>query len=134
MQVESQTTELLTITKDWFNHLLDSDPLKKILAVAKQPFAELHVPGLEVIKSLALLPWGQDYLNCQPGFEEYLLDRNTEKSKEGMEMKYEIVKMLIHSPTAAGIFSSETMLRFKTFELQGPFYVPMQTIVAFDST
>lgn len=129
----SQTTELLLLTKDWFDLLSDSDPLKKILAVAKQPFAELHIPGLQVIESLAGLPWGQEYLRNQPGFEEYLIDRRTETTKDGMERKFEIVRTLVNSPTASGVFGNESFLRLRTFESQGPFYVQTQSLVAFDS-
>ena len=73
-------------------------------------------------------------MNAQPGFNEYLLDRSTEQTKEGKEGKYSIVKTLVDSPTAMELFGRVYFVRLKEFEREGPFYVKVESAVAFEST
>ena len=67
-----------------------------------------------------------------PGFNEYLLDRSTEKTKEGKESKFEIVKALAESPTTLNIFGQPYYVKLKAFYLQGPLYVQTESQVAFE--
>jgi 26S proteasome non-ATPase regulatory subunit 5 len=136
LPVEHQTNELLALTEHWFSLLSDgagTDVLRVILSVAKQPFAELRLVALGLIRSLALVLWGQRILHSHPGFNEYLLDRSTEGTKEGLEEKFSIVKTLVESPTVADVFGWEYVARLRTYERDGPFYVRRETQVAMDN-
>lgn len=48
------------------------------------------------------------------------------------DAKFEIVKTLAESPTAATSFGNVTLLRFREFVHEGPFYVQAQTEVAIE--
>lgn len=48
-----------------------------------------------------------------PTFCEYLLDRSTEKEKEGFDMKFGIIRKLISSPTVNEVFTPQYILKLK---------------------
>ena len=103
MKVSEQTSETSQLSEKWFHHL-DPNMLNIVVGIAKQPFPELRLSSHSVLKTLSALPWGQKKMNEFPGFNEYLLDRSTEKTKEGKESKFQIVKSLAESPTTLNIF------------------------------
>lgn len=131
LQVEEQTVDLLGLTEKWFNQL-GPKSFEMIMGVAKQPFLDLRCSAYQVISALALQPWGQRVMNELPGFNEYILDRSTEKVKEGKDVKFGIVKILAESPTVADIFGQPFYVKLKALCLQGPFYVEAQSEVAFE--
>ena len=100
--------------------------------MAKQPFPDLRIRVFSVFGALAQLPWGQRQMNAHPGFNEYLLDRNTEKTKETKEAKYDVVKILAESPTCLDVFGRPYQLRLEQFVNEGPFYVRVEAAVAFE--
>ena len=102
------------------------------MSLADQPFAELRVAIMFVFQALGLQPWGQTVMNNHPGFREYLLDRSTEKTKEGKEGKYEIITILANSPTVRDTFGDPYYVQLKTYCAQGPFYVRVQSEVAME--
>lgn len=78
------------------------------------------------------MPWGQEMLNAHPGFNEYILDRNTEKSKDTKEAKYKVVKILAESPTSLNVFGRPYHMCLQQFCNEGPFYVRVEAAVAFE--
>ena len=48
-----------------------------------------------------------------PTFSEYLLDRNTEKEKEGCELKYNVISALVASQTSGVVFSPAYLMKLK---------------------
>ena len=90
------------------------------MSVADQPFPELRVAILLVFQALAFQPW------------EYLLERSTEKNKEGEEGKYAIIQILADSPTVRDVFGDPYYVQLKTYCSEGPFYVRAQTQVAME--
>ena len=102
------------------------------MSIAKQPFPELRLSAHGLLSALAVLPWGQKKLCEFPGFNEYLLDRSTEKAKEGKESKFEIVRTLAESPTTQDIFGQPYFVQLKAYFLQGAFYVQTESQVAFE--
>ena len=101
------------------------------MSVADQPFPELRVANLLVFQALAFQPWGQTIMNDHPGFREYLLDRSTEKNKEGKEGKYAIIQILADSPTVRHVFGDPYYVQLK-LSSEGPFYVRAQAQVAME--
>ncbi|XP_076232215.1 26S proteasome non-ATPase regulatory subunit 5 [Calliopsis andreniformis] len=119
-----QDNRILSLTKSWFDSLCD-DPVGMIVAISKQPFADIRQAGLEVLAVIASQVWGQEYISSFPGLVEFLLDRNVEHCKECKVAKYEVVKQL--SESEPNIFDASTMQKFMEFVQQGPYYVEIQT-------
>lgn len=130
-QVPDQTAELLKLTEYWYGHF-GNNTFQYLMSLADQPFAELRVAILSMFKALGQQPWGQSIMNNHPGFREYLLDRSTEKTKEGKEVKYEIIATLANSPTVRDIFGDPYYVQLKTYCSEGPFYVRAQAEVAME--
>ncbi|XP_043795396.1 26S proteasome non-ATPase regulatory subunit 5 [Apis laboriosa] len=129
IQKIEQDNRILSLTKSWFDSLCD-DPLGMIVALCRQPFADIRQAGLEVMAVLASQVWGQEYISSYPGLVEFLLDRNIESFKECKEAKYEVVKQLVEAEQ--DIFDANTMQRFREFVNQGPHYVDINTEIAIE--
>ena len=108
--------------------------METVLDLAQQPFVQLRCAALEHFATIALTPWGQKMLNSHPGFNEYLLNRSTENSKEGKEAKYNIVKTLVESPTVQDIFGQPYFLKLKVYVREGPFYILTEAAVALEGS
>ncbi|CAD1469938.1 unnamed protein product, partial [Heterotrigona itama] len=129
VQKAEQDNRILSLTKSWFDSMCD-DPLGMIVALCRQPFADIRQAGLEVMVVLASQVWSQEYISSYPGLVEFLLDRNIESFKECKEAKYEVVKQLVEAEH--DIFDANTMQRFRDFVNQGPHYVEINTEVAIE--
>ena len=104
------------------------------MTMAKQPFTELRCGVINIFQVLASQPWGQKTLYDYPGFEEYLLDRSTEQSKEGKDAKFDVIKTLVESPSGREIFGNVYFVRMNEYVNQGPYYVRVEAAVAMEST
>ncbi|XP_011168763.1 26S proteasome non-ATPase regulatory subunit 5 [Solenopsis invicta] len=124
-----QDNRILSLTKLWFDSLCD-DPLGMIVAICRQPFADIRQASLEVLAVISCQVWGQEYISTYPGLVEFLLDRNIESFKECKDVKYEVVKCL--SQAERNIFDAETMQKFKQFVNEGPYFVDVNTEVAIE--
>ncbi|XP_066999030.2 26S proteasome non-ATPase regulatory subunit 5 [Anabrus simplex] len=131
LKVPDQDTLSLALTKSWFD-ALSPNPLETIMAVSRQPFPELRLAGLQVLNVLAEQSWGQEYMKNHPGLVEFLLDRSMETIKSCKDAKFDVIRTIVESPTAAAIFGHDTMQRLEEFAREGPFYVRGQTEVAIE--
>ncbi len=104
------------------------------MTILDQPFSEIRCHTLDNFGAIALTPWGQKKMNSHPGFNEFLLNRGTEKTKEGKEAKYNVVKTLVDSPTTVDVFGQPYFVRLKVFEREGPFYIQAEAAVAVDGS
>ncbi|XP_033184534.1 26S proteasome non-ATPase regulatory subunit 5 [Bombus vancouverensis nearcticus] len=127
VQKTEQDNRIMSLTKSWFNSMCD-DPMGMILALCRQPFADIRQASLEVMAVVASQVWGQEYMSSYPGLVEFLLDRNVESFKECKEAKYAIVKQLAEAEQ--NVFDANIMQRFAEFVTQGPHYVEANTEVA----
>lgn len=125
-----QDNRSLSLVKSWFDCLCE-EPLKMIVSLCKQPFADIRQASLEVLAVIAQQEWGQELIASHPGLVEFLLDRNVESFKECKDVKFEIVRIL--SESATNVFDASTMLRLKKFVTEGPFHVDAVTEVAMES-
>jgi 26S proteasome non-ATPase regulatory subunit 5 len=66
LQVADQDTLSLAITKSWFEQLAPN-PMELVVSVCRQPFTELRLAGLQVLRVLAEQQWGQENINSTPG-------------------------------------------------------------------
>lgn len=124
-----QDNRILSLTKLWFDSLCD-EPLDMIVAICRQPFADIRQAGLEVLAVVGSQVWGQEYISTYPGLVEFLLDRNIETFKECKDAKYEVVKRL--SQAEQHVFDADTIQRFKQFVNEGPYFVDVNTEVAIE--
>uniref|UniRef100_T1J7S9 26S proteasome non-ATPase regulatory subunit 5 n=1 Tax=Strigamia maritima TaxID=126957 RepID=T1J7S9_STRMM len=131
LKVQDQTTDMLSLTELWFSWLA-SEPMQLLLNLCRQPFADIRCAALGILRSLAHQSWGQQKMSLYPGFLEYILDRNTEGDKEGKDLKFEIISILVSSPTSQEIFGTNGMLKLKEYYKQGPYYVFAHAEVAVD--
>ncbi|XP_033327939.2 26S proteasome non-ATPase regulatory subunit 5 [Megalopta genalis] len=122
-----QDNRILSLTKSWFDSLCD-EPLSMIIAICRQPFADIRQAGLEVLAVIAAQTWGQEYISVFPGLVEFLLDTNIESFKECKEAKYEVVRQL--SQAEPNMFDGTTMQKFVEFVNQGPHHVEINIEVA----
>lgn len=94
-----------------------------VMAIAKQPFPDLHYAGLDFLTSVAKEKWGMVAMGACPGFMEYVLDRSTESDKTGKELKYDLVNTLATCPYCEEILGASVLLKLKQYVNEGPFYV-----------
>ena len=137
LQVSAQNEDLIATTKQWFGGQgrggLCPRGIQGIQQMAStQPFLELRLAGLRLLKAIANLNWGQQYFLQQPGFFEYLLDRSTERDNDGKRAKYAVVETLVKSPTTASVLGNELMVKLRAYHLEGPFFVQVESSVAYE--
>ncbi|CAD5121828.1 DgyrCDS10300 [Dimorphilus gyrociliatus] len=120
----------LSYHERWFEMLGDRQFIDAVFGIVRQPFDDLHVAALRVIRSVATQEWGQKILANFPGFEEWLFDRRTETCKDGKETKFDIAHVLLTSNTLGQTFESPFIIKLKVFYKEGPFHVQSQSEVA----
>ena len=103
-----------------------------ILSHANQPFTDVRVSAILIFNAIASQKWGQHMINNHPGFVEYLLNRDTESTKEGKEAKFEVVRTLVKSETAPEVFDAPVFIRFRHYLKEGPFYQKTEAAVAME--
>lgn len=114
------------------------------LKMAKQPFVEQRMSAQLYFKALAQTRWGLEKLfepnkfNSDEAFlTGYLLSRAIELEKEGLESKYELIRLLVASfesqPDLIRLVGGEIFERMKTYVQEGPFLARAQARVAFES-
>jgi len=136
VQSTEPPADICTLTEDWFSQLSHSaaDSLSIILNIAQQPFSELRLPALRLVRVMAALPWARRLLVAHPGFLEYLLDRSTERgARAGLEAKYNIAVTLVASEATSASVPAELYQRLREYVREGPFYVRLESQVAFET-
>lgn len=94
-----------------------------LLSLCKVPFMEIRVNALQIVAIVANFDWAQKELAAHPDFVRWILDRSTEKCKEGKEAKFEILKTIVKSRTASSIFKGEDYMKMRADFKNGPFHV-----------
>ena len=95
----------------------------QLLALCRYPFMEIRVNALLVVAAVAGSEWGQKELASHTNFVQWILDRSTEKCKEGKEAKFEILKTLVKSKTTSRHFKGEDYMKMRADFKNGPFHV-----------
>lgn len=118
------------IAEKWFFFLEESRNLEFLFAFIKNPFPEIKIASLSLIKVLCLYPWGVVALKDTAGMIEYLLDRRVEFNKEAKQVKHEIISIL----SETSVFDAHTILLLKKYVNEGPHYVEGILDVAVDGS
>lgn len=111
--------EIYSITEFWFSSLTGTNQLTFVQDFCRNPFPELKIAALMLLRSISTYGWGQRALNETAGFIEYLLDRSVEFDKDAVHEKYNVIKVLGDSSE----FNATTILQIKQYIKDGAFYV-----------
>ncbi|CAF0946957.1 unnamed protein product [Adineta ricciae] len=106
-----------------------------IIQIAKQPFVDLRLAAYRCLFELTRSTWALCAMNNEPGFLEFLLNRSTEKDKEGKEMKYAIIQSICqNSEEAKSAIGNVNFLKLRRYLNEGVFYIEPEANVAFDGS
>jgi 26S proteasome non-ATPase regulatory subunit 5 len=89
--------QIASITQSWFQTISPSQDLTFVMNLCRNPFPELKMAGLDLLKSIVRHQWGQLAVLQTGGFLEYLLDRKVDNNKDATQEKYEVIKVLAES-------------------------------------
>lgn len=115
------------------------------LDIAKQPFVEKRLSAQLYFKALAQTNWGVALMFKTNKFNSeehfligYLLNRQIELEKQGLESKYELIKLLVANLEANSdliqlVGGEKNFERLKLYVQEGPFYARGESKVAFES-
>jgi len=125
-----QDENLLNITQSWFS-LMHASPMAELMRLCQLPFLNVRCAALGIIRSIADQPWGRRTLHGHPGFQEYILNRETESEIRGWSAKYSVVQTLVDSAAfTRQIFGDPYFMKLRAYSLEGVFYTPAETDVA----
>ena len=106
-----------------------------LIQIAKQPFVDLRLAAYRCLLELTRSSWALHAMNNEPGFVEFLLNRSTEKDKEGKEAKFAIIQSICHDGEEAKLaFGNVNYLKLRRYVNEGVFYVEPEANVAFDGS
>ena len=105
-------------------------PLDQLVQASKQPFSDVAVAALEVIKVLSRQRWSIKLFKSQPGLIEFLMDRSGGQEKRALEVKYDIVRNVFEYQ--GNVFSEDIKDKMEKFIRDGPFYTAPVMEVALD--
>lgn len=107
------------MTEYWFGCLTGTNQLTFVQDFCRNPFPEIKIAALALLRSICGYRWGQRALSETAGFIEYLLDRNSEFDKDAIHEKYNVIKALGES----NVFDASTILQIRQYIKDGAFYV-----------
>lgn len=111
--------EIAAITEIWFFSLTGTNQLTFVQDFCRNPFPEVKITALVLLRSICAYRWGQRALSETAGFIEYLLDRSAEVDKDAIHEKYNVIKTIGDSSE----FGASTILQIKQYIKDGAFYV-----------
>lgn len=120
---DAVNNEIATITEYWFvgvsGHKLFVQDLTFVQDFCRNPFPEIKIAALSLLRALCTYRWGQRALSETAGFIEYLLDRKAEFNKDVLHEKYNVMKTLVDSSD----FDINTIQQVKQYVKDGVFYI-----------
>lgn len=106
-----------------------------LIQIAKQPFVDLRLAAYRCLLELTRSPWALLAMNAEPGFIEFLLNRATEKDKDGKEAKFGIIQSICQSgDEAKAAIGNVNFLKLRRYLNEGVFYIEPEANVAFDGS
>lgn len=106
-----------------------------MINIAKQPFVDLRLAAYRCLLELTRSSWALSAMNNEPGFIEFLLNRSTEKDKEGKEAKFAIIQSICQNDSEAKVaLGNVNYLKLRRYINEGVFYVEPEANVAFDGS
>jgi 26S proteasome non-ATPase regulatory subunit 5 len=106
-----------------------------LIQIAKQPFVDLRLVAYRCLLELTRSPWALSAMNNEPGFIEFLLNRSTEKDKEGKESKFAIIHSICQNGEEAKLaIGNVNYLKLRRYINEGAFFIEPEANVAFDGS
>jgi 26S proteasome non-ATPase regulatory subunit 5 len=106
-----------------------------VIQIAKQPFVDLRLAAYRYLFELTRSPWALHEMNSEPGFIEFLLNRSTEKDKEGKEAKFSVIQSICRNSEEAKLaIGNVNYLKLRRYVNEGAFFVEPEANVAFDGS
>ena len=93
-----------------------------LLNFGKSPLPEIRLAAYALLEAVAKLPAGGQVLLSTANFIDFLLSREGEKTKEGREGRFAIVKAINESPVK-GLLADEISSKIEKYVAEGPHYV-----------
>lgn len=116
---DATNNQIGSITEQWFSSLTENNRLSFVQEFCRNPFPEIKLAALALLRSICNYPWGQRALSNTAGFIEFLLDRNAEFDKDILHEKYNILKTIVNSRE----FDENTCQQIRKYVNDGVFYV-----------
>ena len=131
---ENQTNEFLSITESWYKRALGNrgSPMQLLVGIVKLPFADMRLAVYGLLNNIAKQSWGRREILRFPGFPELLLDRSTERDKDGKDAKYDLIQSLVESGDAKEVVGTEIDGRLREYARLGAHHVQVQSQVAYE--
>lgn len=101
------------------------DSTELVLSLAKSPLVEERLGAYALLESVAKQGTGAQVLLTSPGFFDFLVDRQTESTKEGKEAKFAIVQAIMNS-SARGLLADDIVKQLEKILKEGPYYVKLE--------
>ncbi|KAF2348126.1 26S proteasome non-ATPase regulatory subunit 5 [Trinorchestia longiramus] len=116
--------DLQELLQSWYNTVIPSGKLDVVDKFMRLPFPEVHLEAYRLLLALIALPWGVRMVASDARILKYLVNRSTESSKEGKELKHEVVSALVqHSAVLSEEAGKSAYDALKAYAKQGPFFV-----------
>jgi 26S proteasome non-ATPase regulatory subunit 5 len=94
---------------------------------------DLRLAAYRCLFELTRSPWALHAINGEPGFIEFLLNRSTERDKEGKEAKFGIIQSICQNSEEAKLaLGNVNYLKLRRYINEGAFFVEPEANVAFD--
>lgn len=116
---DATNNQISSITEQWFTSLTGNNQLVFVQEFCRNPFPEIKIASLGLLRSICNYAWGQRALSNSAGFIEFLLDRNSEFDKDILYEKFNILKAIVNS----GEFDENTRQQIRKYVDDGVFYV-----------
>lgn len=116
---DAANNQISSITEQWFTSLTENNQLTFVQGFCQNPFPEIKIAALGLLRSICNYSWGQRALSNTAGFIEFLLDRNAEFDKDILHEKYNILKTIVDSRE----FDDVTSQQIRKYVKDGVFYV-----------
>jgi hypothetical protein len=104
----------------------NQDPAKLVIALAKSPLPEVRLGAYALLRAVAKLETGGQLLFTEPGFFEFLMNRDNERILEGKEAKFAVVEAVVNSPVK-GLLAQDIVRQLERYLQQGPQYIKAMT-------
>jgi len=101
-----------------------------VLSYIRKPIDDIRQACYSLIFSLTKHTWGIESILNTPGMTEFLLNRNLDDSKVGLEWKYMIIESMFKNSNFKSMVNLNSWHIYKTYLELGVFYKKVESQVA----
>lgn len=112
--------------------MLGADLFPAVFKITQNPFKDVKLPVFLLLKEMAHHRWGVEVFRNQPGFIEYILNRQIEVDADLKQLKFDLILAIATNGASKDVLDSVTIIRLKEYVKDGPFYLQGQHQVAFE--